>query len=681
MKTKAFKLVALLALLLLMVSVVSASEGPTVEDFKEVTDVQAVGQGKLLTPKGAEGPALYIVQLSAAPLASYRGGTEGLAATSPAATGQPLSVDSPASVAYLSYLEQQQATLLAQIEGITGSAVDPMHQYTNAFNGVAVELTPEQALEVTKLPNVLRVQRNFNRYLQTDYGPDWIGAPSVWDGSADGGEGTMGEGVIIGVLDSGINSDHPSFAGEGEDGYVYPAPAGGFVGWCDPSDPNYDPALECNNKLIGMRSYPDSGDDPEDDDGHGSHTASTAAGNFVTSTLYGPTTSVTETISGVAPHANIIAYDVCDGGCALTAIVAAIDDTVVDGVNIINYSIGGGASAPWDDADTLAFLAASDAGILPVTSAGNDGPDPSTLGGPGDTPWMFTIGASTHNRKYINSLVDMTSAGDPLSDITGVGFTTGYGPAPIVYAGDFPNANDPGGDPGQCLEPYPAGTFDGEIVVCDRGEIARVAKGANVLAGGAGGFALANDESNGAALVGDAHFLPGVHISYSDGVILKEWIADNADTMATITGAEEVVDDANGDIMADFSSRGPISIMDVIKPDVTAYSMEFAVWSRLGAWPTGRRGMQHVYDAGDGAGLVIGPRGNSFAGPHGAGVAALMLSANPALPAWRVKELMEATCKDLGPEGRDPKFGAGLLDAEKAVAAARAATKRTAPQK
>jgi serine protease AprX len=131
-----------------------------------------------------------------------------------------------------------------------------------------------------------------------------------------------------------------------------------------------------------------------------------------------------------------------------------------------------------------------------------------------------------------------------------------------------------------------------------------------------------------------------------------------------------------------FSSLGPVSWMGVrfyddhwpetplIKPDVTAFSMDFPVWTLLRAWPERSRRTEHVHDAGNGIGLVIGARGNSFAGPHAAGVAALMLSKNPELPAWRVKELMEASCQDLGEDGKDTSFGAGLLRAASAVRAA-----------
>ena len=113
----------------------------------------------------------------------------------------------------------------------------------------------------------------------------------------------------------------------------------------------------------------------------------------------------------------------------------------------------------------------------------------------------------------------------PPADIEGKGFTVGYGPAPIVYAGDYASGltDTPElcgvGSLGDFESPWPAGTFSGEIVVCDRGTFGRVEKGANVLAAGAGGYILANDPGNAASLTGDAHELPGVHISNADGVV------------------------------------------------------------------------------------------------------------------------------------------------------------------
>jgi hypothetical protein len=181
------------------------------------------------------------------------------------------------------------------------------------------------------------------------------------------------------------------------------------------------------------------------------------------------------------------------------------------------------------------------------------------------------MGNLSHNRNMVNSLVDM----DGLADITGKGITSGYGPAEIVYAGWY--TTTPSGTltldtARQCLVPFPAGTFDGEIVVCDRGIIARTGKGANVLAGGAGGYVLANDAASDAALVADAHFLPAVHVTYQDGLTLKSWLTNTLVQTATITGAVMDLSAENGDIMTASSGRGPNNAPanDIIRPDIAA---------------------------------------------------------------------------------------------------------------
>src|SRR5690606_29398653 len=148
------------------------------------------------------------------------------------------------------------------------------------------------------------------RKLTTDRGPEWIGAPTIWDGSnVPSGVGTQGEGVIVGILDTGLNPGNPSFADVGKDDYDHTNPwgAGNYVGVCDPDDPSYVPDWGCNDKLIGYWNF--EGTNVYDDDGHGSHTGSTAAGNVVDATAYAARGtdnefSVTSEIKGVAPHAN-----------------------------------------------------------------------------------------------------------------------------------------------------------------------------------------------------------------------------------------------------------------------------------------------------------------------------------------------------------------------------------------
>ncbi|MCA9981465.1 MAG: S8 family serine peptidase, partial [Anaerolineales bacterium] len=529
--------------------------------------------------------------------------------------------------------------------------------YQHAFNGLSVNITPLEAAKIAKMDGVSMVTRSETRELLTDVGPEWIGAPGIWDGSGvSSGLNTYGEGVVVAILDTGINSAHPSFAAVGQDGYVHTNPITYYLGVCNPDDPDYQPSFVCNDKLIGVHDFIDGDgndpDSPEDGDGHGSHTASTVAGNFVTATLFAPTAAITDTISGVAPHANIIAYDVCrngpvaaGGGCPNDATLAAVNQVVADsailpnGIAAINYSISGGTS-PYNDPVELAFLAATDAGIFVSASAGNSGPDAGTVAHV--SPWVSTVAASTHNRSLVNNVIDLTSDGDSLTDIDGIGFTAGYGPAPILYAGDFGDA--------LCLNPFAGGTFNGEIVICDRGTNDRVDKGANVLAGGAGGMILAD---NGAGQVSDAHFLPATHINQADGAALKAWVAGNTNPVGTISGTSVDLSPSNGDIMAGFSSRGPVGAFGVLKPDVTAPGV--SIWAAV----------QSDGDATPDYGFLSG---TSMSSPHNAGAAALMAALYPTWTPHQIKSAMMLTAdnvdnfKEDGTTPTDPfDLGAGRI--------------------
>jgi hypothetical protein len=562
------------------------------------------------TNSGDSDPAVYIVQLEGSPLASYRGGVEGLAATNPGARGElKLDMSSPDTAAYLDYLQGQQDAFVDAAEQLLGRSLNVKYNYQVAFNGIAATMTPAEAALVGGMDGVTLVVRETIEMPLTDTGPTFIGAPGIWDGSSTGLPGTMGEGIIVGVIDTGINvnDDHPSFWEVGGDGYVHSNPLPDYVGVC--AGGNTNPNLTCNDKMIGYRGY--NGEVPGDSDGHGSHTASTAAGNF-TDGIIDATIYIELPISGVAPHANIISYDACVASCPSAGLLAAVNDGTADGVDVFNYSISGGSN-PYGDPVELAFLAARDAGVFVSASAGNNGPGPGTVAHV--SPWLTTVGASTHTRTWTNSLVDM-AGGSPPADMDGRAISAAYGPATIVYAGDF-------GD-GGCMTPFPPGTWtDGEIVVCDRGTIARVDKGANVLAGGAGGMVLANPPANGESINADPHYLPAVHLGASDSTVLKAWIAANpvGSLTASITEGVYTQDPAIADIMADFSSRGPVGILpDLIKPDVTAPGVDiFAAYS----------------DPIDFTFLA----GTSMSSPHNAGAGALMTALHPD---WTPAEIQSA---------------------------------------
>jgi subtilisin family serine protease len=482
-----------------------------------------------------------------------------------------------------------------------------------------------------------------------------MGAGGIWSGSATGGlPGTRGEGVVVGIIDTGVNHDHPSFAEAGPgDGYAHSNPRGKFYGACDP----LTGAPFCNDKLIGFYDF--TGTTPEDTNGHGSHTASTTAGNVLDGELVAPTITLNRRLSGVAPHANIISYKVCITTCPVSAILAAINQATLDEVDVVNFSIGGESSDPWSDLDAQAFLNAHNAGVFASVSAGNAGPGAGTIGSPADAPWVHTVGASTHNRKLLNSLQNLSGGGSqPPGDMAGKSLTAGYGPAPIVYAGDF-------GDP-LCQNPFLPGTWTaGEIVVCDRGVNARVDKASNAATGGAGGFVLANEEASGDSTVGDAYAIPGVNITYRDSLALKTWLASGGGHTATISGTQIDVANANGDVMASFSSRGPNPASgELLKPDVTAPGVDI-----LAAVNTANPTSPTEY------GVLSG---TSMSSPHSAGAAALIRALHPSWTPDQVKSALVTTgftnlpgsgseahgvLKDDGSTPADPfDYGGGRID-------------------
>ncbi len=643
MRQKFFKLSIILAVVFVLAASVGA-EGPRYE-VQPVDDVR--GAALVVQDKNASGVANYIVQLVDAPAASYQGGIQGLAATNPRVNGQSDLQAGPALDAYVAYLVGVQNSFVADLNQALGRSVSASRSFQHAFNGVVVQMSPEEAELAAQIPGVQKIFRERFETPLTDVGPEWIGAPAIWDGSATG-TATSGEGVVVAILDTGINHDHPSFADIAGDGYDHTNPlgSGNYIpgSHCD-TDPSF-----CNDKLIGawdMVNDPGDPTSPEDSNGHGSHTASTVAGNRVEATLFAPTASLTDDISGVAPRANIIAYDVCVASCPSTALLAAVDQVALDhahllgqghptGIATINYSISGG-NDPYNDAVELGFLALTDAGVHVAASAGNSGPGPGTLGH--QSPWVNSTGAMTHNRTLVNFVIDMSGGNTtPPDDIFGQSFTAGYGPAAIVYAGDYPSdlTETPElcgvGSLGSFISPWPPGTFSGEIVVCDRGTFGRVEKGANVLFSGAGGMVLADD---GNGIVADPHELPATHISQSDGDVLKAWLADGGvGHTATIEGTMADYDPSNGDIMAGFSSRGPNTALDVLKPSVGAPGV--SVWAAV-----------NTIDPADPPEYDF-ISGTSMASPHNAGAAALLTALYPDWSPHQIHSALATTAKTAG---------------------------------
>ena len=345
------------------------------------------------------------------------------------------------------------------------------------------------------------------------------------------------------------------------------------------------------------------------------------------------------TISGIAPRAWVAMYKACwnsnadgDGGCAGADLVAAIDQAVADGVDVINYSIGSDSSVILTD-DEISFLFAADAGVFASVSAGNAGPGANTVGSPASVPWVTTVGASQQDRSFL-ATANMTADGGATLAVTGASVTNAVGPAPLVDAeGVAASGVDPA-DAELCL----AGSLDpaqvsGKIVLCLRGVNARVQKSQTVAAAGGVGMILYNP-SDAQELNTDNHYVPTVHVNLTNGTAVKDFIAANTGEMASLTAGTATDTPATADVMAAFSSRGmDRAAPDIIKPDVTAPGVQILA----GASPTGPLGLPGQ--------LFQAIAGTSMSSPHVAGLGALLRQAHPNWTPEQIKSALVVTGK------------------------------------
>jgi len=324
----------------------------------------------------AEATKSYIVLMGASPAIAYEGGVAGIPATKPG-KGKKIDPDADNVQRYRGHLQAQHNQTLT---AVGGNADQKLNDYSIALNGYSALLTEAQAAALENVKGVAAVQEDQLKQATTDSSPAFLGLTAAGGAYA---QGIDGSGVVVGVIDTGIWPEHPSFSGAG-----LPAPPTGPLP-CEfgntAGNPN-DAPFTCNNKLIGAYEMLDTyraliGADPDeyesarDDNGHGTHTSSTAAGNAnVPATVVGTSRG---RISGIAPRAHIIMYKGLGNLGGFTSdLAAAIDQAVEDGVDVINYSIGGGCAVgncPVQ-ADELAFLFAADAGVFVAVSAGNSRP-------------------------------------------------------------------------------------------------------------------------------------------------------------------------------------------------------------------------------------------------------------------------------------------------------------------
>ncbi|SDS91397.1 S8 family serine peptidase [Jiangella sp. DSM 45060] len=617
----------------------------------------------------------YVVVLTGAPAATYEGGVRGLAATAPG-DGERLRAGDRAVREYREHLDERQR------EVADGVGAEPRYRYTVAVNGFAAELSAEQAAELTADPRVLAVVPDVPRAADTVASPEFLGLTGddgVW--SQVGGAAEAGRGVVVGVIDTGIWPESASFAGPeladgptGEPGVAYRTSDTGtavlkangdtFTGECETGE-NWTADL-CNGKLVSARYYddgfvanvPPEHRDPNehlstrDGDGHGSHTASTAAGN------HGVPMSVNGREfgdgSGMAPGASVAAYKVCwqdddenTGGCYPSDSVAAIDQAILDGVDVINYSISGATDTLIDPVE-LAFLSAASANVFVSASAGNSGPGESTVAH--NSPWVTTVAASTH--QIYEGSVELGDGrrfrGSMISD-TGLPEQT-----PLVDARDIAAAGVEPDEAALCgPSSLDAAAAAGAVVICDRGVHDRVAKSAEVQRAGGVAVVLGNlDPAE--TLNADFHVLPTTHVGAEDAAAIREYAAGDGATAALLPGDLTDLPPTPKPVLAGFSSRGPALANggDLLKPDISAPGVD--VLAAVAPWPHAGNDFDFV-------------SGTSMAAPHVAGLAALIRAEQPGWSAATVRSAMMTTAHDLvvasGEPDRD-RFhaGAGHVD-------------------
>ena len=583
---------------------------------------------------------------------------------------EKLDVSSPDSQSYLDLLAKQRNSVMASVESTLGRSVNIKHVYDVILNGVSVEMSLEEAQQLAKVPGIRQILAVSLEQPDTDAGPVFIGADGVWNGSADPANlGSLGEGMLVGIIDTGINFDHPSFSDTPEDGFVYEW-TGDYLGVCAPA-PSGDPAYAaaCNDKLVGAYTYTGEAVSPEDSDGHGSHTGSTVAGNYVTFDFMG----VETTISGVVPHAQIISFDVCDeSGCWGDDSAAAVEQAIIDGADALNYSISGGKS-PYTDVVELAFLEAFGEDIFVAASGGNLREEPSTDGQVNHlSPWVTTVAASSHNRKFTNDIDVVSPAGSIYVDMAQIPSTS---PVPfpalddveLKWAGlDTASADAPFADNRQGCQPFPADFFAGKVALIRRGVCAFAVKLTNAQAAGAIGMLAYADDRPPLSMGGlDTATLPAgfLYLSSTEAAVFADWVGANAPVLIDMSETGRFLNDAWGDIKADFSFRGPsANDLQVLKPDITAPGLEV-----LAAIADG------VIDS-DGAVQAELYQGTSMSSPHTAGAGALLSAVFPDWTVAQVKSALMLTAEHdnlLKEDMQTPAdlfdFGAGRVDLEMAA--------------
>ncbi|KAJ0428125.1 putative tripeptidyl-peptidase II [Helianthus annuus] len=506
-------------------------------------------------------------------------------------------------------IEEWYNSFLLKVASRSNTIPEMVYPYHQVITGFAAKMSADQAKVMESLSGVLSISPESVYQLHTTRSSYFLGLrrnSGLWKDS------NYGKGTIIGVIDSGITPGHPSFKDDG-----VPPPPSTWKGKCE--------VAGCNNKLIGMRSFV-KGQTPIDDAGHGTHTSSTAAGNWVDNA------SVFQlgngTACGMAPLAHIAMYKTCDiSGCFGSDILAGMDAAIIDGVNVLSISLGSFSMPFYKDILAIAAFTATQKGISVSCSAGNAGPYNATLSN--EATWILTVGASTIDRRFRttvrlgnNKLFHGESLYQPKNYSRKL--------RPLVYG------------EGCSKESLDRIDVKGKVVLCDvDGRTGNIAKGMEVKKAGGAAMIVANDIVTGESIAAQVHVILASYIGYKEGVEIKKYLNSTSSPTATILCRGTVVGLKSDPEMASFSSRGPNRASPgILKPDVTGPGVDI-----LAAWNVKVDKLTQT----NATFFVV--RGTSMSCPHLAGIMALLKSAHPEWSPAAIKSAIMTTASQVNRNG------------------------------
>ena len=610
-----------------------------------------------------------IVQLTDVPMAQFSAVNPSVSSMA-AHKGQKVNFKSNAAKEYQSFLEAQQQSVIQSIKSFDKSFKADM-SYTAAFNGFAGIVSKSALDKLSSLSTVKAVYPDLVHHAQMDASLDLIGAVQTWE--QFGGKESAGAGVKVAIIDSGIRPENPLFSGEN-----FTAPDAATL----PTDDYCSEVPDfCNNKLIvaraadiveGFSVVEEEYESPLGFNGHGTHVAGTAVGNYG---VMAERDGAEAEISGVAPAAYLMVYkglyatpaNPASSSGASSMLLSMLEAALTDGADIVNNSWGGGAGGnPNGSVYEDVLEAMHDAGVVTVFAAGNDGPGAGTIGCPGCSEDVITVANTTTGRLFAN---EVTVEGDttlgPIPALYSVGnpaivFDSPI-TAPVVYAGEVDAANVEGCDA------FAAGAFDGAIALISRGTCGFVTKIENAEAAGATAVLIHNVDGRGEApiLMGglsEAQTIPSLMLPATPGLALANLAETTEESLNVTIGSDivRVVSDSLADIMNESSSRGPNGDPTFLKPNIAAPGTR--IFSGESPDAPGHEDQNFSFK-----------NGTSMASPHVAGAAALLKQMHPDWTAQQIKSaLVTSSIRDILKEDASTAadnfdMGAGRLDLPRAT--------------